>query len=69
MKEFAQLFNALDQTTSTNAKVDALARYFEESDEADKLWTIALLSHKRPKRTVNSTQLKTWAADPAGLPF
>jgi len=28
MRRFAELFAALDQTTSTNEKVDAMARYF-----------------------------------------
>ncbi|MBL7985152.1 MAG: hypothetical protein JNM91_09145, partial [Flavobacteriales bacterium] len=40
----AQLFDELDATTVTNAKVDALARYFVEADDRDKLWVIALLS-------------------------
>ena len=43
MKRFADLFTRLDQTTKTNAKVDALARYFAEAPEQDRLWTIALL--------------------------
>lgn len=69
MKDFARLFQRLDQTNSTNAKVDALTEYFEGASNRDTLWTIALLSHKRPKRAVNSTQMKTWAAELAGIPF
>ncbi len=68
MKRAAQLFDELDATTSTNAKVDALAAYFREADDSDKLWTIALLSGRRPKRPVTSTQLRQWAAEVSGIP-
>ena len=69
MKRFADLFTRLDQTTKTNAKVDALARYFAEAPEQDRLWTIALLSGRRPRRTVNATRLREWAAERAGIPL
>ncbi len=69
MKDFAALFAALDRTTRTNAKVSALAGYFKAAPEADKLWTIALLSGRRPKRTVTATRLREWAAEAAGLPL
>lgn len=68
MRRFADLFIALDQTTKTNAKVAALAGYFQEADDRDKLWTVAMLSHRRPKRTVNTTLLREWAADYGGIP-
>jgi DNA ligase-1 len=69
MKRFAALFRTLDQTTKTNAKVAALAEYFAEAPEADRLWTIALFSGRRPKRTVNATKLREWAAERAGIPL
>lgn len=68
MKRAAALFDALDATGSTNAKVDALAAYFREADDADKLWVIALLSGRRPKRPVTSTHLRKWAAEISGIP-
>ncbi|NRB64222.1 MAG: ATP-dependent DNA ligase, partial [Saprospiraceae bacterium] len=68
MKKFAQLFTQLDQTTKTNAKVYALAQYFAEADDTDKMWTVAILSHRRPKRSVNTTLLRTWAAEFAQIP-
>ncbi|GFE63587.1 ATP-dependent DNA ligase [Litoreibacter roseus] len=69
MKRFAQLFTALDQTTKTNAKVAALADYFAAASDEDKLWTIALLSGRRPKRGVNTTLLREWAAERAAIPL
>ncbi|WP_308914780.1 ATP-dependent DNA ligase [Jannaschia sp. LMIT008] len=69
MKRFARLFNELDQTTKTSRKTAALASYFREADDPDKLWTIALLSGRRPKRTVTANRLAEWGANLAGLPM
>ncbi|MEL6519952.1 MAG: ATP-dependent DNA ligase [Pseudomonadota bacterium] len=69
MKRFARLFTALDQTTKTNAKVAALAEYLADAPDEDRLWTIALLSGRRPKRTVTATLLRDWAAARAQVPL
>lgn len=69
MKRFAELFTALDRTTKTNDKVAALAAYFREAPEPDRVWTVALLSGRRPKRVVNATLLAGWAAEAAGIPL
>jgi DNA ligase-1 len=69
MKRFATLFAELDSTTSTNAKVEALTRYFTDAPEDDRLWTVALLSGRRPKRALTATELRDWAAEAAGLPL
>ena len=61
MQQFVLLFTELDQTTKINEKIDALVRYFQDAPEADILWTIALLTHRRPKRTVTTTLLREWA--------
>src|SRR5210317_2234788 len=68
MKQFAELVIQLDQTNKTNEKVQALAGYFKKANEEDRLWTIAILSHKRPKRTVKVSLLRSWSAEIAGLP-
>jgi len=69
MKEFARLFNRIDQSTKTNVKVAALAAYFASAPEADRLWTVALFSGRRPKRAVTTTRLREWAAEAAGYPL
>ena len=69
MKEFAQLFDTLDATTKTGAKTTALSAYFQSAPKPDRVWTIALLSGRRPKRAANSTELRAWAAARAGLPL
>jgi len=68
MKHFANLFIRLDQTTKTNVKVDALVEYFQQAEDQDKLWAVAMLSHRRPKRAVNSNYLREWASGYAGIP-
>ncbi|WP_017730820.1 ATP-dependent DNA ligase [Nafulsella turpanensis] len=67
MKQFASLFSRLDTTNKTNDKVQILKEYLEEAPDKDKLWALALFTHKRPKKPVNSTQLRTWAAEDARL--
>mgnify|MGYP002777902560 CR=1 FL=1 len=69
MKRFAQLFTELDQTTKTGEKVSALVRYFAEVHPDDQLWAVALLSHRRPKRTVSTALLAQWAAEQARIPI
>ena len=68
MKAFAQLFARLDQTTKTSEKTAGLAEYFQTAPDADRVWTIALLTGRRPKRMANSTELRQWAAEAAGIP-
>ncbi len=67
MERAARLFDELDSTTSTNAKVDALAHYFSEADDQDKLWVMALLSGRRPRRPVTATQLRLWIGELSGI--
>jgi DNA ligase-1 len=69
MKRFAQLILAIDTTTRTTEKRDALIAYFEEASDADKLWCVALLSGKRPKRPVKAALLRQWAAEQGGIPL
>lgn len=69
MKRFAELIKTLDGTNKTNRKVEALAAYFSEAPDKDKVWTIALLSHRRPPRPVNTTLMRNWAAEWAAIPY
>lgn len=69
MKAFADLFQAIDQSTKTSVKVAALTDYFLTASDEDKLWTIALFSGRRPKRAVTTTQLREWASEVADVPL
>ena len=69
MKLFAELIRTLDSTNKTNLKVEALTRYFEQAPDKDKVWAIAILSHRRPPRPVNTTLLREWATELANIPL
>jgi DNA ligase-1 len=69
MKNFANLIKALDSSNKTSVKVDALTAYFLHASDTDKVWTIALLSHRRPPRPVNTTLLRLWANELANIPL
>lgn len=69
MGGFSQLIKTLDSTNKTNVKVNALAEYFINAPEKDKVWTIAILSHRRPPRPVNTTLLREWASELANIPL
>lgn len=68
MKLFTELFNEIDQTTKTNAKVAALLSYFKKATETDLMYAIALLTGNRPKRPVKTSALRHWAAKKASIP-
>jgi DNA ligase-1 len=67
MRRFATLYTQLDRTTSTNAKVAALAAYFREAAPADAAWALYFLTGQRLKRLLPGRVLGTWAADAAGV--
>jgi DNA ligase-1 len=69
MRNFAQLIKTLDSTNKTTVKVQALTNYFLNANDADKVWTIAILSHRRPPRPVNTTLLREWASELAHIPL
>ena len=69
MKDFALLIKTLDSTNKTTLKVAALAAYFKKANDRDKVWTIAILSHRRPPRPVNTTLLRAWASELANIPL
>lgn len=69
MRQFAELIRTIDGTNKTNLKVAALTEYFNAAPEEDKLWTIAILSHRRPKRPVNTTLMREWATEISGIPM
>ncbi|WP_066273688.1 ATP-dependent DNA ligase [Hydrogenophaga palleronii] len=68
MKRFATLFDELDTSTATNAKVAALSRYLAEVDDADAAWAVYLLSGGKPRQLIKTAQLRAQAIAEAGLP-
>lgn len=58
MQRFTQLFQEIDATTSTNAKVAALRRYLREENAANSVWALYLLLGKTRKRLITSRVLR-----------
>ena len=68
MQLFARLFTALDETTRTNVKVDALVAYFQSAPPQDAVWAISFLIGREPKQIVPTQKLRQWAAETAEIP-
>ena len=69
MKQFAELIRTLDSTNKTTLKVEALAHYFKTASDKDKVWTIAILSHRRPPRPINTRLMREWASAFSKIPL
>lgn len=67
MKRFAQLYDEIDRTTSTNAKVAAMARYFVSAPPGDAAWAVFFLTGRRLKRLVSYAAIGEWALAATGL--
>jgi DNA ligase-1 len=68
MEQFAQLYRALDETTSRNEKIAAMADYFQAAAPTDAAWAVYFLAGNRPRRLVSAAKMRTWAAEYEGLP-
>ncbi len=68
MRQFAALYDAIDTTTATSAKVAALVSYFRAAPAADAAWAAAFLLGRRPRRLVRAPDLRLWAAQAAQVP-
>jgi DNA ligase-1 len=68
MIAFAELYAALDETTKTNEKVEALKRYFSRVPPADAAWAATFLIGRRPKRLLEARKLAQWAIEESGIP-
>lgn len=68
MKKFAELITRLDQSNKTGDKLEALESFFQTASPEDQIWGIAIFSHRRPKRQVNTRQLRTWCQEKAQIP-
>jgi DNA ligase-1 len=68
VKQFARLFTALDETTRTSEKVDAMVDYFSNVAAEDAAWAVYFLSGGRPKRLIPVRRLAQWALEAAAIP-
>jgi len=68
MKRFAALSTALDGTTSTKEKLEALITYFSAAEPEDAAWASYFLSGGKPRQSVPTRLLIEFARERAGLP-
>jgi DNA ligase 1 len=68
MKAFAELYAALDASTSTHAKVAAMRGYFAQAEAADAAWAAYFLAGGKPRQTVPTAVLRARACEEAALP-
>jgi DNA ligase-1 len=68
MRRFCQLYEALDATTRTNAKVEAIADYLRAVPAEDAAWAIFFLTGQRLTRLISGRTLREWALRLTGLP-
>jgi len=68
VRRFAALFESLDTTNATSAKVEAMAAYFRSAPAADAAWAVFVLMGRRVKRSVGQSLLHAWLIEEAGLP-
>ncbi len=68
MKAFADLYRRLDETTSTNRKIDAMVDYFQSVPGEDAIWAISFLIGRKPRQVVPNRNLRQWAAESAAVP-
>jgi DNA ligase 1 len=68
MKRFAALYAALDATTSTKEKLEALIGYFSAAEPEDAAWASYFLSGGKPRQSVPTRLLTEFARERAGLP-
>ncbi|RQO74219.1 ATP-dependent DNA ligase [Pedobacter sp. KBW06] len=68
MKRFTELIAQLEMSNKTNDKIAALVRYFNEANDLDKPYVIAMFTGKRPRRPVSTALIKEWAIELSELP-
>jgi len=68
MRAFSTLFQELDGTTRTGAKLEALERYFHSAPAEDAAWALALLLGKRRRRLITGRRLREICLEGSPLP-
>src|SRR5437764_7414278 len=68
MQRFTELYLALDRTTRTSEKLEALGEYFRTVPPADAVWAIYIMTGRKIGRTVSWRQLRDWAAEVSDYP-
>jgi DNA ligase-1 len=68
MRAFADLFQQLERSSGTKARVEALVGFFRAADPADGAWALALLLGKRRRRLITGRRLREICLERSNLP-
>ena len=67
MRRFADLFQLLDASTATTAKVAAMVDYFTQAPPEDAAWAVYFLAGGKPRQVVPTALLRQTACAVAGI--
>ena len=67
MRRFAELYEALDASTATTAKVAAMVDYFGQTPPEDAAWAVYFLAGGKPRQVVPTAVLRQTACAAAGI--
>ncbi|MGE0315717.1 MAG: ATP-dependent DNA ligase [Lautropia sp.] len=67
MRRFAALYRAIDASTSTRDKVEAMVAYFRAAAPADAAWAAYFLAGGKPRQVVPTALLRELACEIAGV--
>lgn len=68
MKDFANLYDRLDASTSSNAKLAAMQDYFNAATPEDAAWAVYFLSGGRPRQLVPTKLLRELTLSASNMP-
>ena len=68
MRNFALLFNELDETTKPDLKIHALINYFRKAATGDAVWAVSLLLGRKIKQVISIKILSKWSVELAQIP-
>ena len=69
MDRLKTLFREVDETTSTNKKVDSLVNYFKDAPPEDACWALHLISGNKVSTKVNRTFIQEAFCEWKGIPL
>ncbi|HLO40240.1 MAG TPA: hypothetical protein VK176_04395, partial [Phycisphaerales bacterium] len=68
MRRFIEVYEAIDRTTSTTAKVEAVASYIREAPPEDAAWGMYFLMGRRIRRLMKREEMHSVLMEMSGLP-
>jgi DNA ligase-1 len=68
MRRFAALYAALDRTSATTVKRDAIAAYLHDTPPADAAWAVYVLGGGKLRRLASVTELRQATREATGYP-